>query len=178
MDISTFVELSHGEWRSMRSGHSLAFQYFEEVLSEVKIQCLDKNDKSVAELASSVERIKGELIAPLSMAWEAESDWEPDDPTAVSSGQCILVPYQIDESHGHIIRSVGYAEAEQAITDYSFSSDGTLVLRTVYGQSIAEERIWFASDNVRCRSSILKTSEGSGILQTSFASEVRKLSKA
>ncbi len=178
MDISTFVELSHGEWRSMRSGHSLAFQYFEEVLSEVKIQCLDKNDKSVAELASSVERIKGELIAPFSMAWEAESDWEPDDPTAVSSGQCILIPYQIDESHGHIIRSVGYAEAEQAITDYSFSSDGTLILRTVYGQSIAEERIWFASDNVRCRSSILKTSEGSGILQTSFASEVRKLSKA
>ena len=109
MDISTFVELSHGEWRSMRSGHSLAFQYFEEVLSEVKIQCLDENDKSVAELASSVERIKGELIAPFSMEWEAESDWEPDDPTAVSSGQCILIPYQIDESHGHIIRSVGYA---------------------------------------------------------------------
>ena len=70
------------------------------------------------------------------------------------------------------------AEAEQAITDYSFSSDGTLVLSTVYGQSIAEERIWFASDNVRCRSSVLKTSEGSGILQTSFASEVRKISKA
>ena len=111
------------------------------------------------------------------MEWEAESDWEPDDPTAVSSGQCILIPYQIDPSHGQIIRSVGYAEAEQAITDYSFSSDGTLVLRTVYGQSIAEERIWFASDNVRCRSSVLKTSEGSGILQTSFASEVRKISK-
>ena len=177
MDISTFVELSHGEWRSMRSGHSLAFQYFEEVLSEVKIQCLDIDDEAVSKLANSVKPLEGELIAPFSMEWEAESDWEPDDPTAVSSGQCILIPYQIDLSHGQIIRSVGYAEAEQAITDYSFSSDGTLVLSTVYGQSIAEERIWFASDNVRCRSSVLKTSEGSGILQTSFASEVRKISK-
>ena len=26
------------------------------------------------------------------MEWEAESDWEPDDPTAVSAGQCILIP--------------------------------------------------------------------------------------
>jgi phycoerythrin-associated linker protein len=29
---------------------------------------------------------------------------------------------------------------------------------------------------VRCRSSVLRTSAGSGVLQTSFASEVRRLS--
>lgn len=63
MDISTFVELSHGEWRSMRSGHSLAFQYFEEVLSEVKIQCLDIDDEAVSKLANSVKILEGELTA-------------------------------------------------------------------------------------------------------------------
>jgi phycoerythrin-associated linker protein len=181
MTIEQFVAQSLGQWRSMRSGHSLAFQQFEDVLSEIKIEAVNTNHRDIQELikATDTDQIDSfNVISPFKMEWSAESDWEPDDPTAVSSGQCILVPYQIDESHGHIIRSVGYAEAEQAITDYSFSSDGTLVLRTVYGQSIAEERIWFASDNVRCRSSILKTSEGSGILQTSFASEVRKLSKA
>ena len=41
--------------------------------------------------------------------------------------------------------------------------------------SIPEERIWFVSEHVRCRSSVLCTSEGSGVLQTSFASEVRRL---
>jgi len=147
------------------------------VISEVKIRCIDIDDEAVSKLANSVKPLEGELIAPFSMEWEAESDWEPDDPTAVSSGQCILIPYQIDPSHGQIIRSVGYAEAEQGITAYSFSSDGARVLRASYGQSIAAERIWFASDHVRCRSSGLKTSEGSGILQTSFASEVRKISK-
>ncbi|MGB0287064.1 MAG: phycobiliprotein lyase, partial [Synechococcus sp.] len=30
--------------------------------------------------------------------------------------------------------------------------------------------------HVRCRSSVLRTSAGSGVLQTSFASEVRRLS--
>ena len=109
------------------------------------------------------------------MRWEAESDWEPDDPTAVAEGSCILIPVPETETTGVILRSVGYAEAEQASSSYSFSSDGTLNLTTQYGQSIAEERIWFVSDNVRCRSSVLRTSEGTGILQTSFASEVRRI---
>ena len=74
-----------------------------------------------------------------------------------------------------LIRSLGYAESQIAKSSYEFSSDGTLVMETRYEQSIAEERIWFVSENVRCRSSILKTSEGSGILQTSFASEVKEL---
>jgi len=110
------------------------------------------------------------------MEWNAESDWEPDDPSEVSAGSCILVPVPENDTEGQLLRSVGYAEAEQAISRYRFLSDGTFVLNTRYGQSIAEERIWFVSEHVRCRSSVLRTSEGSGVLQTSFASEVRRLS--
>jgi len=110
------------------------------------------------------------------MSWAAESDWEPDDPNEVSSGTCLIVPVPADDSTGRLLRSVGYAEAAPAESDYSFLSDGTFILRTQYEQSIAEERIWFVSEHVRCRSSVLRTSAGSGILQTSFASEVRRLS--
>ena len=107
------------------------------------------------------------------MEWNAESDWEPDDPSEVSSGSCLILPIPEDGCSGKLIRSVGYAESEFAVSDYQFLNDGTFVLTTSYEQSIAEERIWFVSENVRCRSSILKTSAGSGILQASFASEVR-----
>ena len=177
MNIGQFVDLSQGKWRSMRSGHSLAFQYFEEVLSEVSIEKLSEEDHSVQELLTSLDKPEGIVTSPFKMEWEAESDWEPDDPTAVSAGSCILVPLQLSETKGLIVRSVGYAEAEQATSEYELSSDGTLLLSTIYGQSIAEERIWFASENVRCRSSVVKTSEGSGILQASFASEVRRLTQ-
>lgn len=74
-----------------------------------------------------------------------------------------------------MLRSVGYAESEQAVSSYKFLEDDTFVMFTKYGQSMAEERIWFVSDNVRCRSSVLRTSEGSGVLQTSFASEIRRI---
>ena len=110
------------------------------------------------------------------MEWNAESDWEPDDPSEVSSGSCLIVPIPSDETSGKRLRSVGYAEAVAAESDYRFLDDGTFILKTHYDQSIAEERIWFISEHVRCRSSVLKTSAGSGILQASFASEVRKIS--
>ena len=178
MTIEQFVAQSSGKWRSMRSGHSLAFQQFEEVLSEVTIEAISKDDSSVKQLLESSLANKHNLetiSSPFKMEWCAESDWEPDDPSEVSSCHCIIIPFVKDISSGTLIRSVGYAEAEAAISEYNFSNDGTFTLTTNYEQSIAEERIWFVSENVRCRSSVLRTSAGSGVLQTSFASEVRRI---
>ena len=178
MTIEQFVAQSEGKWRSMRSGHSLAFQQFEEVLSEVTIEEISREDSAVKELLKSSLANQYNLdtiSSPFKMEWCAESDWEPDDPSEVSSGSCIIVPFAKDISSGTLIRSVGYAEAEAAISEYKFSNDGTFTLTTNYEQSIAEEKIWFVSENVRCRSSVLRTSAGSGVLQTSFASEVRRL---
>ena len=178
MTIEQFVAQSSGKWRSMRSGHSLAFQQFEEVLSEVTIEEISKEDSAVKHLLESPLANKHNLdriSSPFKMEWCAESDWEPDDPSEVSSGSCIIVPLVKDMSSGTLIRSVGYAEAEAAISEYNFSNDGTFSLTTNYEKSIAEEKIWFVSENVRCRSSVLRTSAGSGVLQTSFASEVRRI---
>ena len=178
MTIEQFVAQSTGRWRSMRSGHSLAFQQFEEVLSEVTIEEISREDSAVKEILESSLANQYNLdtiSSPFKMEWCAESDWEPDDPSEVSSGSCIIVPFAKDISSGTLIRSVGYAEAEAAISEYKFSNDGTFTLTTNYEQSIAEEKIWFVSENVRCRSSVLRTSAGSGVLQTSFASEVRRL---
>ena len=176
MNIEQFVAQSEGKWRSMRSGHSLAFQQFEDVLSEVEITLIKETDPDIARLLSASNLgADGQISSPFRMSWNAESDWEPDDPSEVSSGSCLIVPLPLDKTNGKLLRSVGYAEAAPAESSYSFLSDGTFVLTTAYEQSIAEERIWFVSEHVRCRSSVLRTSAGSGVLQTSFASEVRRL---
>ncbi len=177
MDIEQFVAQSIGDWRSMRSGHSLAFQQFEDVLSEISIKEFIDDTNQLRELiqASSLPN-DSHYISPFSMEWSAESDWEPDDPNEVSSGSCIILPIPKDGQSGKLLRSIGYAESVAAESEYRFLDDGTFILETHYDQSIAEERIWFISDHVRCRSSVLKTSAGSGILQASFASEVKKIS--
>ena len=177
MNIEQFVAQSIGEWRSMRSGHSLAFQQFEDVLSEISIKAFNDDQNKISELIkASSQPSDSQYHSPFCMEWNAESDWEPDDPSEVSSGSCLIVPIPSDVTSGKLLRSVGYAEAVAAESDYRFLDDGTFILKTHYDQSIAEERIWFISEHVRCRSSVLKTSAGSGILQASFASEVRKIS--
>ena len=179
MTIEQFIAQSEGSWRSMRSGHSLAFQQFEEVLSEITIELIDTNNQEVHNLYQIYKQEKGKgytFIQPFKMTWSAESDWEPDDPSEVSSGTCIIIPLKENDKKGLLIRSLGYAESQMVESSYEFLNDGTFILKSHYEQSIAEERIWFVSENVRCRSSILKTSEGSGILQTSFASEVKRIS--
>lgn len=175
MNIDQFVAKSIGLWRSMRSGHSLAFQQFEDVLSTICISATQENDPEIIKfLSSKKEAESSKISSPFKMTWQAESDWNTEQ-EAVSSGSCILIPLPVSSNAGLLFRSKGYAEEESAISEYLFLGDGTFILKTQYGQSIAEERIWFASDNLRCRSSIIKTSSGTGILQTSFASEVRKI---
>ena len=117
MTIEQFVAQSSGKWRSMRSGHSLAFQQFEEVLSEVTIEAISKDDSAIKQLLESSLANKHNLetiSSPFKMEWCAESDWEPEDPSEVSSGSCIIIPLVKDISSGTLIRSVGYAEAEAA----------------------------------------------------------------
>ncbi|MBC8422206.1 MAG: phycobiliprotein lyase [Synechococcus sp.] len=179
MDIEQFVAQTEGEWRSMRSAHSLAFQQFEDVLSEISVEkIIETNSDLLMVLEQEGDLSVSDIKSPFLMKWAAESDWEPEDPNDVANGQCIIVPIPNNQHSGVLLRSIGYAESIAARSEYNFLDDGTFVLRTKYDQSIAEERIWFISENVRCRSSVLKTSEGSGILQTSFSSEVRRLTKS
>ena len=87
MTIEQFVAQSAGKWRSMRSGHSLAFQQFEEVLSQVTIEKISTDDSAVKQVLESSLANQYNLQAissPFKMEWCAESDWEPDDPSEVS----------------------------------------------------------------------------------------------
>ena len=100
MTIEQFVAQSAGKWRSMRSGHSLAFQQFEEVLSEVTIKEISREDSAIKQLIESplAKRFNLDTISsPFKMEWCAESDWEPDDPSEVSSGS--LHYYSICQRH-------------------------------------------------------------------------------
>ena len=106
MTIEQFVAQSLGQWRSMRSGHSLAFQQFEDVLSEIKIEAVNTNHRDIQELikATDTDQIDSfNVISPFKMEWSAESDWEPDDPSQVSSGSCLIVPLKTDNCSGTLL---------------------------------------------------------------------------
>ena len=58
--------------------------------------------------------------------------------------------------------------------NYQISEDGTFILLTPYDRAMAEEKIWFATPNLRFRVSLIKTSDGTGVTTASFSSEIRR----
>ncbi len=177
MKIEKFISQCEGQWKSMRSGHSLTFQQFEQIISRIQIKILDNNDSRVLDLLNSQRKLNSYFISPFMMQWEAQSDWDEEEEIENKSGSCLLIPIPSSEKEGVMLRSIGYSEAIESVSNYSFLNDGTFILKTKYLNTLSIERIWFISDNVRCRSSVIYTAKSLGVLQTSFASEMRILQK-
>ncbi len=176
INISQFVELSIGRWRSQRSGHHLAFSHFEEVRSTIDIEPLTSDEPAVIDLCRFCGVDPQTITSPFRMIWQGESDWNEEEKL---SGSCVLVPVPDPESpgKGKLLREQGYAETMPAIGDYQLTEDGTFILLTAYQRATAEERIWFATPNLRLRVSLIKTSDGAGVVTSSFSSEIRSLSR-
>lgn len=176
MDINTFVSQSLGTWRSQRSGHNLAFQHFEEVRSTIEISAVDPDSPEVLTLCEKSNIDSALITSPFRMQWAGESDWDDEEEEDSNlSGDCILVPVpDTDANSGQLLRSQGYAETIPAIGKYHFNDD-IFTLITSYDRAAAEERIWFGTENVRFRVSLIRTAGGTGVVTASFASEIRKL---
>jgi phycoerythrin-associated linker protein len=176
MDITEFIAQSVGQWRSQRSAHHLAFSYFEAVQSEIDITALSPTDPDVLALCQQYEVNSQAIAAPFRMTWKGESDWEESE---VLEGTTILVPVPDPQlpQRGKLLRDQGYAETIAAAGNYHFTEEGMFVLITPYERAAAEERIWFATPNLRFRVSLIKTSSGTGVVTASFASEIRTSSQ-
>jgi phycoerythrin-associated linker protein len=178
MNITEFVNNSIGHWRSQRSAHHLAFRHFEEVLSEIDIETLAQDDPAVIELCKSHDLDPELATSPFRMSWQGESNWDEEEGEQ-SKGSTILVPIP-DAEHlgkGRLLRERGYAETMAAVGNYTLTEDGIFTLVTEYDRAMAEEKIWFATPNLRFRVSLIKTSKGSGVVTASFSSEIRLSSK-
>ncbi|MDJ0555145.1 MAG: phycobiliprotein lyase [Microcoleaceae cyanobacterium MO_207.B10] len=177
MDVIEFVERSIGTWRSQRSGHNLAFSHFEEVRSTIDIVSLPTTAPEVIELCKSCGTEIANAVSPFQMSWKGESDWDENE---ILEGSCILIPIpdQSEPNKGKLLRSQGYAETIAAVSEYRITEDNTFILHTTYDRAAAEEKIWFATPNLRFRVSLIKTSDGNGVLTASFSSEIRSLSMA
>ncbi len=175
MNIEKFFLQSVGDWKSMRSVHSLAFQEFEEIKSRIKIIPAKMNDFRVINLLKDNLITNKKENKAFIISWEAKNEWEEERQKENSSGESILIPVEISKTEGKIIRSVGYTEEIQVISSYKLLYDGTLIINSSYNHVCTEERIWFVSKNLRSRCTVTKAMSSLAILQTSYASEIRLL---
>ena len=171
--INQFIDKSIGEWKSIRSTHTLAFQEFENSTSKIYIKNITSNNKKVIEIFKNHNStINLESIA-ISIKWQTISDWEEND---ISKGdETILIFLPKDDNSGIVLRNKGYTESFISSSNYFFDEQNNLHIKTNYKSKVSEERISFLSTHIRSRFSTIRSLENNSVIQTSHTSEIRNL---
>ena len=173
--INQFIDKSIGEWKSIRSTHTLAFQEFENSTSKIHIKHINNKNKKVVEIFKKYKfSLNLESIA-ISINWQAVSDWDNDD---ISEGdETILIFLPKDENSGIVLRNKGYTESFISSSNYFFDEQNNLHINTIYKSKVSEERISFLSTHIRSRFSTIRNQETKSVIQTSHTSEIRNLAR-
>ncbi|HEY9908815.1 MAG TPA: phycobiliprotein lyase [Thermosynechococcaceae cyanobacterium] len=169
MDIVEFFQQSSGKWFSQRTSHHLAFKQAESGKSDIQIELLDKADPSVIKLCEQYELNPELALCGARVTWDGTMEWDKEK----HAGSTVLVPIADAEkpNEGQLLREMGYAEKAPVAGRYVMGDDEALTLITDYETMYSEERLWFASPNLRLRSSILK--RFGGFSMATFCSEIR-----
>ena len=114
--INQFIDKSIGEWKSIRSTHTLAFQEFENSTSQIFIKHINSKNKKVVEIFNNHKLSLNLESLAISIKWQAISDWEDD---VVEEGdESILIFLPKDENSGIVLRNKGYTESFISSSNY------------------------------------------------------------
>ena len=171
--INQFIDESIGEWKSIRSTHTLAFQEFENSTSKIYIKHINSKNKKVIEIFKNYKlSLNLESIA-ISINWQAISDWDNDD---ISEGdETILIFLPKDDNSGIVLRNKGYTESFISSSNYFVDEQNNLHIKTIYKATLSEERISFLSTHIRSRFSTIRNLENNSLIHTSHTSDIRNL---
>ena len=171
--INQFIDKSIGEWKSIRSTHTLAFQEFENSTSKIYIKHINSKNKKVVEIFKNYKlRLNPDSIA-ISIKWQATSDWEENN--TIEGDETILIFLPKDENSGILLRNKGYAESVISSSNYFVDEQNNLNIKTIYKSTVSEERISFLSTHIRSRFSTIRNQENNSVIQTSHTSEIRNI---
>nr|WP_228054804.1 phycobiliprotein lyase [Gloeocapsopsis crepidinum] len=169
MDIQEFFEQSAGKWFSHRTSHHLAFKQSESGKSDITIETLPNDHPEVIKLCEQYEVDPAQASCGARVSWNGTMEW--DEEKHVGSTVLVSVPDPENPQQGKLLREIGYAEKVPVAGRYMMGDDGALTLITEYETMSSEERLWFASPNLRMRVSVLK--RFGGFSMASFTSEIR-----
>ncbi len=185
MNIEEFFELSAGKWFSHRTSHHLAVEASQDgSKSDIIIEILATDHPEAIKLCQQYG------IQPSDAACSAKVTWKgtmtKDDkkhsgftvlvtvPDADNPNQGKLlhgISYGENPNQGKLLHGISYGEKAPVAGRYKLGSDEALTLTIENETMMSEERLWFASPNLRMRVSVVKSSDGFSM--ASFTSEIR-----
>jgi CpeS-like protein len=171
MDVMEFFKKSEGNWFSHQTGHHLGARKQEAGKSELSFICYERDHPKVLAVCALHK------VDPSTVAGGAEVTWTGtiafDEKTHQNAAVLVPVPDKDDPSSGLMLRDKGYAEAVPVAGRYRMNADESMTLVMKSSATESEERLWFASSNLRLRTGVVK--QAGGFSLTTFCSEIRRL---
>jgi hypothetical protein len=162
MDIKEFFQQSAGKWFSQRSSHQLASKQSEGGRSTLMMESLEPTDPVVVQLCQQQQIDPAQALCSLSISWDGTI--EPGSTKKVGSTVLVAI------ADGRLLQGTKTGQAI-GVGRYALGNDEALTLITEQDSLHAEERLWFASPNLRLRTSVIKSPNG--FSTASFCSEIR-----
>lgn len=166
MNLKEFLDLSAGRWFSQRTNYLLGRDTVANSKADITIEVIPPDDSRAVQLCQK-HRLDPKLnIGGTVQSWDNSVDW--GKPKQLGSATIILVSNPEDDLTGKLIRP----EDAKVCGYYVLGADDALTLTIKTDEMQAEERQWFASDNLKMRTIVVKYNDGRQ--QTGFYSEIRK----
>ncbi len=168
MNIKEFFEQSAGNWFAQRTSYNLKDGKAENSKSDLSVTMVKADEPRVIDLCQQ-KGISPDLVwQGMQTSWNSSVDW--DNKKEKGSSLMVVIPDADNASQGKILRSLG----KLFLGSYVLGRDEALTLTVEDEDIYLEERIWFASDNLRMRSSLVKIANNYST--AAFYSEVRRIS--
>ena len=171
MDAMEFFQRSSGKWRSQRTTHHLPFRRAEIGNLEIYVEALAADQPKIVEICKLHQVDPDLAIGGAFVSWGGSMAWDKDDENHEGTTIFALIPDADLPRQGRLLRERGYAEIVPVIGRYRMDEDDGLLLITEYETMSSIERFWFASPNLRLRTSTVK--RFGGFNTASFCAEAR-----
>ncbi len=171
MEFQAFLESCVGTWFSQRTSYNFNNENAESKRSEVTMEAIGADDPSLQAIYQTYSVELSPSLSGIKMNWESSGDWGA--PKQKGSAVWLFAPSEDSSLTGRLFRQLLTPQAALLTGRYLLGADESLTLILESDSLYSEERIWFASNNLRLRTSLIKN--GDRFSHSAFYSEIRKL---
>ena len=170
MDIKAFLNLCTGNWFSQRTNYNLSEEKTESSKADLNITMISSEDSQIAQLCQQYRLDPQQSVGGLVYSWDNSVDW--GKPKQQGSSTLVFIEDAENLTTGKLLTDASLKPGVKNMGTYTLGQDEALTLTLKVEDIQIEERLWFASDNLRLRTKTIENP--TGITRTTFYSEIRK----
>ena len=171
MEVLAFLESCTGKWFSQRTRYDFDQNNAENQKSELNMEKINPGDAELQSLCQAYQIKSTQTLGGIKTSWETIGDWG----ATKQKGSTLWLFSPDDEVGltGKLFRSVAKPGSLMLSGRYLLAADESLTLILESDTVYTEERLWFASANLRLRTSLIQQRDR--FSYSAFYSEIRKL---